>query len=192
MTFSTKTRRLVPIFLVIIAALGVLAWFLRAAQHEEKTAQEQKEEFLMFEITDQIIAQLASEHLGEKLPAEDVSAHISQDGTLTLRGTISSRALIRLLQENKIEMSSGMHLMIRLLPEKVRTLFELSIAVDPEEKKLLITPTRFEINDLDIAPMLLPPILKDGISDAANAYLKENNLHLGTITIEDGRIVICQ
>ena len=67
---------------------------------------------------------------------------------------------MRMLQENKIEMSSGMHLMIRLLPEKVRALFELSIAALPEERKLLITPTRFEINDLDIAPMLLPPLLR--------------------------------
>lgn len=192
MSFSTKSKRITLVILVIIAASGVLLWFLWRMHSAQDAKQEQKEAPQMYEITDQIIAKLVIDNLGEKLPVENLTAHIAQDGTLTLHGTISSRALMRMLQENKIEMSSGMHLMIRLLPEKVRALFELSIAALPEERKLLITPTRFEINDLDIAPMLLPPLLKDGISDAANAYLKEHNLHLGTITIEEGRIVICE
>ena len=190
MSLFTKRACFFLIILGMIAVLGVSAWFFCAAREGSAMPQQQKEAPRMFAITEEVLASLVTQYLEEKLPVEHLTAHIARDGSLVLNGTISSRTLMQLLHENKIEMSAGMHLMIRLLPEKVRALFALSIEVEPQDGRLVITPERFEINDLDIAPMLLPPILKTGISDAANAYLKENNLHLGTITIEDGSIVI--
>ena len=192
MSLFTKRACFFLIILGMIAVLGVSAWFFCAARGGSAMPQQQKEAPRMFAITEEVLASLVTQYLEEKLPVEHLTAHIARDGSLDLNGTISSRTLMQLLHENKIEMSAGMHLMIRLLPEKVRALFALSIEVEPQDGRLVITPERFEINDLDIAPMLLPPILKTGISDAANAYLKENNLHLGTITIEDGSIVISE
>ena len=85
MSFSTKSKRITLVILVIIAASGVLLWFLWRMHSAQDAKQEQKEAPQMYEITDQIIAKLVIDNLGEKLPVENLTAHIAQDGTLTLR-----------------------------------------------------------------------------------------------------------
>lgn len=150
----------------------------------------QKEAPQMIEITEKVLADLISEGISNWFPLKNVSATIAKDGLISLSSDISSKALMKLLEENNVPLSRGMKLMIRLLPETVKANMEIKLIVDPETAQFGASIENFVINGLDISGSLIPPKFTEGITSAINNYLTTQNLRIGTVEVGEGKILI--
>ena len=174
MSKSTKT-----IFLVIAIMCIMIVLLHMHTKEGEK---------VLIRLDEKMLSDITYNYLGLELPCESITATVTGDGSVCLRAVTSPHSLLEVLDKNGIELSTGIALMVKLLPERAVALCELSVSLKNDE--LILTPTRFEINDIDISPQLLPPLFKDGISRAVNDYLKKAGITPKGFEVRTGSICI--